>query len=53
MERYVGMLQSDDFRKLLVTATQQIRNNAAEFRKRMGRTAVIRALDKFAKTHKA
>ena len=53
MERYVGMMQSDEFRKLLVTATQQIRNTAAEFRKRMGRTSVIRALDKFAGTPKA
>lgn len=47
VERYVGMLQSDEFQKMLEGATRQIRGNAAEFRRRMGRTSAIRALDKF------
>lgn len=48
VERYMALLNSDEFRKDLVSATQQIRANAVTFRQRIGRTAAIDALSRYA-----
>jgi hypothetical protein len=48
VDRYVKLLQSPDFSGELTAATRQLRDNATAFRERIGRSAAIRALDRFA-----
>jgi len=53
VERYTALLNSPEFQKDLVTATQQIRQTATAFRQRIGRTGAINALSRYAKTTKS
>lgn len=47
VDRYMNILQSAEFQRSLVLATQQIKNNATLFRQRIGRSTGITALDRF------
>jgi hypothetical protein len=47
VERYVRLLQSPDFQERLVSATQGLRRDAAEFRQCISRASSLDALSKF------
>ncbi len=47
VERYIQHLNAEKFQAELVQATTNIRSQAQEFRKRIGRTSNVNALDKF------
>lgn len=49
VDKYVAVLKSPEFQKDLDAATRQIKSNAAIFRRRIGRSAGIRALSKYIK----
>ena len=47
VDRYVGILKSDQFQDALLQATEIRRNEIQDFRKLVGRSSSIRALNKF------
>jgi hypothetical protein len=47
VEKYTALLNTEKFQNDLVSATQQIKNNAVVFRQRIGRSSGIRALSKY------
>ena len=47
VDRYVGILQSDQFQSALAEATEFKRGEIMNFRKMLGRTSAIRSLNKF------
>jgi ribosomal protein L16 Arg81 hydroxylase len=48
-ERYITLLRSPGFQRDLVSATQQVKNNATVFRQRIGKSSGVRALSKYSK----
>jgi hypothetical protein len=48
IEKYVELLTSEKFQSDVAAATSQIRDDALGFRRRIGKTSVVRALSKFA-----
>lgn len=47
VDRYVGLLKSDDFQQALEEATEYKRREILNFRQMLGRTSVVRSLNKF------
>ena len=47
MERYIKLLESEDFQGMLAAATQNLKNDAKQFRQRVGRSASVEALSKY------
>lgn len=47
VDKYMALLKAPEFQKDLESATQQIRNSAAAFRRRIGKSAAVRALSKY------
>jgi len=47
VDRYVSILKSDQFQAALVEATEFKRNEILDFRKMVGRTSVVKSLNKF------
>lgn len=47
VDKYVALLKTAEFQRDLASATQQIKNNAAVFRQRIGRSAAVRTLSKY------
>ncbi|MCG6889140.1 MAG: cupin domain-containing protein [Gammaproteobacteria bacterium] len=47
VDRYVSILKSDQFQAALVEATEFKRNEILNFRKMVGRTSVVKSLNKF------
>jgi len=47
VDRYVGILKSDQFQAALVEATQFKRQEIANFREMIGRSSSLRSLNKF------
>jgi hypothetical protein len=47
VEKYVALLNTEKFQNDIVSATQQIKNNAVIFRQRIGRSSGVRALSKY------
>jgi ribosomal protein L16 Arg81 hydroxylase len=49
IDQYLAILKSDKFRSDVALATQNVRNDALTFRKRIAKTSAVRALNKFVK----
>ena len=47
VQKYVAILNTEKFQNDIVSATQQIKNNAIVFRQRIGRSSGVRALSKY------
>ena len=47
VDRYVGILESEDFQQALQEATEYKRGEILNFRQMLGRTSVVRSLNKF------
>ena len=47
MQRYIGILQSDDFQESLKNATLSMKNDAKQFRECIGNSSGVRALSKY------
>lgn len=47
VDRYVSILKSDDFQSSLVEATQLKRDQISKFRQGIGRTSVVKSLNKY------
>jgi hypothetical protein len=47
VDRYVGILQSDQFQQALAQATQFRRDEILNFRRLIGRSCAVRSLSKF------
>lgn len=47
MQRYIKLIESQDFQGMLAAATQDLKNDAKQFRQRVGRSASVDALSQF------
>lgn len=47
VDKYIALLQSDQFKKDVDKATQRLKHEAIEVRRRIGRSSSVRALSKF------